>query len=257
MSASTNNTTEPGEGWSNGDVAQSMRVVDDKLQRFGARRWIGLSQGWTRIGSGHEHDAVSSKSKNIGEAKAVDPVAIKSLIAQLCEFFYQQGWATGTGGGCSIRVQENGTWRVFVAPSGIQKEDMIWQDIFELDMSRNVVNPPVTPSLRQSACTPLWYVVYKHRPSSSCVIHTHSMAAVQATLIDESAETLKITHLEMLKGVGNHAYDDVLEVPIIDNRPTEDLLADQLEQAVVKYPKCNAALVRRHGTTQACRLSTI
>lgn len=239
---------DPGAGWSNGDIPPALRKVNDKLQRYGERRWIGLSQGWTRIGSGHEHDAVSSTSKNIGEANVVDPVAIKSLIAQLCEFFYQQGWATGTGGGCSIRVQENGAWRVFVAPSGIQKEDMIWQDIFELDMQRNVVHPPLTPGLRQSACTPLWYVVYKHRPSATCVIHTHSMAAVQATLIDGSAKSLDITHLEMLKGVGGHAYDDVLQVPIIDNKPTEDQLADQLEEAVIAYPKCNAALVRRHGT---------
>ena len=113
---------------------------------------------------------------------------------------------------------------------------------------RNVVTPPITPGLRQSACTPLWYVVYKHRPTAACVIHTHSMAAVQATLLDnESATTLQLTYLEMLKGVGNHAYDDVLEVPIIDNRPSEDLLADQLEAAVVQYPKTNAVLVRRHG----------
>ena len=64
----------------------------------------------------------------------------------------------------------------------------------------------------------------------------------------EEATSIKITHLEMLKGVGHHAYDDVLEVPIIDNRPTEDQLADQLEQAILKYPKCNAVLVRRHGS---------
>ena len=127
----------PGTGWTNGAVEPSLRVVNDKLERFGARRWIGLSQGWTRIGEGgHEHDAKPSESKNIGGSSIVDPVAIKSLIAQLCEFFYQQGWATGTGGGCSIRVQDQGKWRVFVAPSGIQKEDMIYQDIFELDMVR-------------------------------------------------------------------------------------------------------------------------
>lgn len=123
------------------DPAYRVVVKDNaqsKLERFHSRRWIGLSQGWTRIGEGsHEHDAKTSSSKNIGgEAVVVDPVAIKSLIAQLCEFFYQQGWATGTGGGCSIRVQDNGKWRVFVAPSGIQKEDMIYQDVFELDMVR-------------------------------------------------------------------------------------------------------------------------
>jgi methylthioribulose 1-phosphate dehydratase/enolase-phosphatase E1 len=51
----------------------------------------------------------------------------------------------------------------------------------------------------------------------------------------------------MIKGVGNHAYDDVLEIPVIENRPTEDLLAEQLDQAIVRYPQVNAVLVRRHG----------
>lgn len=162
------------------------------------------------------------------------------------------GWATGTGGGVSIRVggpSEGRPWRVFVAPSGIQKEDMIGEDVFELDMDRNVVSPPTTKNLKQSACTPLWYVVYRNRPSAKCVIHTHSMNAQMATLLDpaESSTTLKITHLEMLKGVGHHAYDDVLEIPIIDNRPSEDLLAAQLESVIQEYPKCNAVLVRRHG----------
>jgi methylthioribulose 1-phosphate dehydratase / enolase-phosphatase E1 len=213
---------------------------------------------------GHEHDAKTSSSSNLPTTTAaVSPseltvedveqqaYAVRSLIAQLCETFYKAGWATGTGGGCSIRVLHPITqqWRVFVAPSGIQKEDMIGDDIFELNMAREVIVPPKTIGLRQSACTPLWYVVYQHRPTATCVIHTHSMTAVQATLLDptEQSTFLRITHLEMLKGVGNHAYDDYLDIPIIDNRPTEDLLADQLEHALLKYPKCNAVLVRRHG----------
>lgn len=116
-------------------------------------------------------------------------------------------------------------------------------------MDRNVVVPPKTPNLRQSACTPLWYVVYRNRPSARSVIHTHSQNAVLATLLDptESSKTLRITHLEMLKGVGHHAYDDILEIPIIDNRPSEDLLAEQLEEAIQAYPNCNCVLVRRHG----------
>eukprot|EP00977_Amphora_coffeiformis_P005071 scaffold1068_cov167-Amphora_coffeaeformis.AAC.29 len=116
-------------------------------------------------------------------------------------------------------------------------------------MDRNIVVPPKTPNLRQSACTPLWYVVYKERPSATCVIHTHSMHAQMATLMDptETSDCFRITHLEMLKGVGHHSYDDVLEVPIIDNRPSEDQLADQLRAAIRKYPRANAVLVRRHG----------
>ena len=56
-----------------------------------------------------------------------------------------------------------------------------------------------------------------------------------------------ILRQEMLKGVGGHAYDDVLELPIIDNRPTEDQLAEQLEAAMLRCPKACAVLVRRHG----------
>jgi methylthioribulose 1-phosphate dehydratase/enolase-phosphatase E1 len=211
-------------------------------------------------------DSRHSASQAQGTVWATNPqeqaAAVRALIAQLCETFYKAGWATGTGGGVCIRTRGNhanhanhgstsskvAPWRVFVAPSGIQKEDMIGNDIFELDMDRNVVVPPKTPGLRQSACTPLWYTVFKHRPTAACVIHTHSMSAQLATLLgQQDAHVLRITHLEMLKGVGNHSYDDVLEIPIIDNRPTEDLLAAQLEAAIVKYPKTNAVLVRRHG----------
>lgn len=187
------------------------------------------------------------------QSDKIDEVtAVKCLISQLCEFFYKQGWATGTGGGCSIRIggpSENRPWRVFVAPSGIQKEDMVGNDIFELDMDQNIVQRPLTEGLKLSACTPLWYIVYKYRPTTRCVIHTHSINAQMATLLDPSelSDVFRITHLEMLKGVGGHGYDDILEVPIIDNRPTEDELAEQLEAVVQKYPKTNAVLVRRHG----------
>ena len=194
----------------------------------------------------------SFTGKSITSDRVDEVKAVKCLISQLCEFFYKQGWATGTGGGCSIRIggpSENRPWRVFVAPSGIQKEDMIGNDIFELDMDQNIVQKPLTEGLKLSACTPLWYIVYKYRPNTRCVIHTHSMNAQMATLLDpsEKSDIFRITHLEMLKGVGGHAYDDILEVPIIDNRPTEDELAEQLETVIQKYPKTNAVLVRRHG----------
>jgi methylthioribulose-1-phosphate dehydratase len=117
------------------------------------------------------------------------------------------------------------------------------------DMQSNVVEPPKTPNLRLSASTSLSYIVFEERPTATCLMHTHSINSVLATLIDptESSKTFKITHQEMLKGIGHHAYDDILEIPIIDNRPSEDLLGPQLREAIRAYPKANAVLVRRHG----------
>jgi len=248
----------PGAGWTNGEIQNAMYPYTHKgkLEMFKNRRWIQSTSSWSRIGKGASSlDAVHSTSlsgKSTTTNKKEEATVIKCLISQLCQFFYHQGWATGTGGGCSIRVggpEENRPWRVFVAASGIQKEDLTEDDIFELGMDQKIVQPPVTPNLCQSACTPLWYVVFRNRPSVKCVIHTHSMNALMATLLDpdEKADRVRITHLEMLKGVGNHAYDGILEVPIIDNRPSEDLLADQLDIAIKKFPKANAVLVRRHG----------
>lgn len=257
----------PGAGWTNGQLPLQFTpaITLHPFTRLGRlalynhhRRWINFQSSWSRIGGENatEMDAIHSTSSSGASVMTGCLVeegrTVRALVAQLCECFYKAGWATGTGGGVSIRVggpSENRSYRIFVAPSGVQKEDMVGDDVFELDIERNVVDPPKTPNLRQSACTPLWYVVYKRVPSAMCVIHTHSMHAQMATLLDptEQSSVLQVTHLEMLKGVGNHSYDSILEIPIIDNRPTEDLLAEQLDAAIAKYPKCNAVLVRRHG----------
>jgi hypothetical protein len=71
------------------------------------------------------------------------------------------------------------------------------------------------------------------------------MFAQLATLLDstESSKVLRVTHLEMLKGVGHHGYDDVLEIPIIDNRPSEDMLADQVTPNSARHGKMMLWLV--------------
>lgn len=221
------------------------------------RRYIHTSHGWSRTGSSSPNDAISSA----GQGEKVLPTdgdegkVVKSLMSQLCEKFYAKGWMPGTGGGMSIRIG-SGTpedpYTVFSTPSGIQKEDMVGEDVFELDMDQNVVVPPSTPGLSLSSMTNLWFVVYKLRPSTMCVIHTHSMNAQLVTLLDQDSScrnnnVFRITHLEMIKGVGNHAYDDVLEIPIIENQRSENLLAPDMETAIKNYPKSNAVLVRRHG----------
>ena len=139
----------PGQGWTNGDMAPQFftKTQAGRVQLYSnQRRWIGLKSGWTRIGEGTtELDARHSQSTAAGPDLHVchesQGQAVRALISQLCERFYQMGWATGTGGGVSIRVggdKEGQPWRVFVAPSGIQKEDMIGEDIYEL-VSREFV----------------------------------------------------------------------------------------------------------------------
>ena len=154
----------------------------------------------------------------------------KQLICELCHTFYLQGWVGGTGGGMSIKTDD----LIVMAPSGVQKERMIPADMFVLDKEGNVLIDPLArpapykpPKL--SECSPLFMAVRTRVDSNvpesaqrivshsrtrysillclqayelrgaGAVMHSHSLNAVMATLIDPSATEFTVTNLEMIK----------------------------------------------------------
>lgn len=216
------------------------------------RRLLQTASSWSRTGACDPNDPIASPSfgQSLLKNEVTEEETIRALISQLSEFFYQRGWQPGTGGGLSIRTgigSKKSPFRVYTTPSGVQKEDMIGHDIFVLDMKMNVISPPRTHGLSISSMTSLWYIVYRHRPKARCVIHTHGINAVLASLLDETSNTLRLTHLEMIKGVDNHSYSDILEIPIIPNQLSEDKLGPEFERVIEQFPKSNVILVRRHG----------
>lgn len=110
---------------------------------------------------------------------------------------YHLGWVTGTGGGISIKLDDE----IYIAPSGVQKERMQLDDIFIQNMEgEDLVVPPEYKKLKKSQCTPLFMVAYREREAGAC-IHTHSPNAVMATLLWPGKE-FRITHQEMIKVCG-------------------------------------------------------
>ncbi|KAI0461344.1 Methylthioribulose-1-phosphate dehydratase [Komagataella kurtzmanii] len=168
-----------------------------------------------------------------------------NLICELCKVFYNNGWVTGTGGGVSIREGS----KIYIAPSGVQKERMVPDNMFVMDLeSENYLRTPLT--LKPSACTPLFLSAYKMRDAGAC-IHTHSQAAVMVTLLYD--KVFEISSIEQIKAIpkvaekGNLMYSDRLVIPIIENTEREEDLTDSLQQAIKEYPGTTAVLVRRHG----------
>mmetsp|Transcript_1746 Transcript_1746/g.2999 ORF Transcript_1746/g.2999 Transcript_1746/m.2999 type:complete len:267 (+) Transcript_1746:739-1539(+) len=169
----------------------------------------------------------------------------KAIITGLCRLFYSLGWCTGTGGGLSIR--ENG--RIYLAPSGVQKERMREEDIFVLDSeTKQVLEYPVNLKLKMSACKPLFFLAFDLRNAGAC-LHSHSVSSVVLTAVLEKQgkKEFRVTHLEMIKGIEGLGYRDTLVVPIIDNTPFEHELEDSMKQAMLDYPDTKAILVKRHG----------
>jgi methylthioribulose-1-phosphate dehydratase len=171
------------------------------------------------------------------EQKLASP---RALVVELCRQFYTQGWVSGTGGGISIR--QDG--KVYIAPSGVQKERIAEQDLYVMDEDGSVLTAPADPSLTPSACQPLFFNAYKLRDAGA-VIHSHALDAILVTMLYQDA--FECTQLEMIKGIAGHGYYDRLVVPIIENTAHECDLADSMARAIETHPRSHAVLVRRHG----------
>ncbi|XP_026562916.1 methylthioribulose-1-phosphate dehydratase isoform X1 [Pseudonaja textilis] len=191
-----------------------------------------------------------------GFEEAKENVHPRNLIPELCRQFYHLGWVTGTGGGISMKHGSDFSFppsnEIYIAPSGVQKERIQPEDMFVCDIEeKDISGPPSHKKLRKSQCTPLFMNAYIMR-GAGAVIHTHSKAAVMATLLYPGKE-FKITHQEMIKGIqkcttgGYFRYDDMLVVPIVENTPEEKDLKDRMSHAMNMYPDTCAVLVRRHG----------
>ena len=164
---------------------------------------------------------------------------IRNLICELCRAFYQKGWASGTGGGISIR---NGS-EIYMAPSGVQKERIQPEDLFVLDLDGNILRAPAG-NHKISECKPLFMHAYNLR-NAGAVLHSHSINAMAATWLYDTH--FQVTNLEMQKGISGYGAFDVLDVPIISNTAREHDLSDSLKEAIEKNPKTSAVLVRGHG----------
>jgi methylthioribulose-1-phosphate dehydratase len=164
----------------------------------------------------------------------------QALIVELCKQFYSQGWVSGTGGGVSIRTDG----RIYIAPSGVQKERIGVDDLYVMDEAGAVLQHPTTPGLTPSACQPLFFNAFRLRDAGA-VIHSHAIWAMLVTLLHR--DTFECSELEMIKGIEGHGYYDRLVVPIIENTAHERDLADSMAEAIEAHPRTHAVLVRRHG----------
>jgi len=183
------------------------------------------------------------------EGEILDEEHPRVLIPELCRLMYSLGWVTGTGGGITIKRGD----KIYIAPSGVQKERIKPEDMFVLDKLGSQLSVPGR-GLKPSACTPLFFNAYRMRDAGS-VIHTHSQYAVMATLLNE--KEFRITHQEMIKGImvwkGSWAqstylnFNEELVVPIIENTNHEEDLQERMALAMEEYPTSCAVLVRRHG----------
>ncbi|WZZ89320.1 hypothetical protein YC2023_117899 [Brassica napus] len=101
---------------------------------------------------------------------------------------------------------------IIMSPSGVQKERMQPEDMYILSPNGSIISAPSPKP-------------YPNKPPK-CT--------------DCAPLFMKITHMEMIKGIQGHGYYDELVVPIIENTAYENELTDSLTKAkpIQKQPQC-------------------
>jgi methylthioribulose 1-phosphate dehydratase/enolase-phosphatase E1 len=175
-----------------------------------------------------------------------DDTEVRNLVCELCRQFFHMGWVTGTGGSISIRKDE----KIYMTPSGVPKERILPEELFVVDGSGNILLSPSACSgasvPKLSDCAPLFLHAFRKR-NAGAVIHSHGISVNIVTSLCEGKNEFMISHQEMIKGIAGYGYHDQLIIPIIENTAWEHELADSLGEAIDRYPKSCAVLVRRHG----------
>jgi len=170
----------------------------------------------------------------------------RELVCELCRQFFDEGWVTGTGGSISIRYGN----RIYMTPSGVQKERIKPDELYVLDIDGEVLSAPLQkPGCRLpklSDCSPLFLHAFQQR-NAGAVLHSHAYCCNLVTSLFEGESEFRISHQEMIKGIKGYGYFDELTVPIIENTAWEHELADSLGDCIRRNPKACAVLVRRHG----------
>jgi methylthioribulose-1-phosphate dehydratase len=217
------------------------------LRTYAHRSWLG-GIVFSHFGALTRHATLgidwpmqtAAKEEDPGTVELTShPDHVRELICELSRHFYGLGWVSGTGGGISVRQAD----RIFMAPSGVQKERLCPGDLFVLNMDGMVIEQPGR-GLKLSQCHPLFMHAYTLRHAGA-VVHSHSLNAVLATTLHPTM--FRVRNMEMQKGIDGYGAFDTLEVPIIENTAHECDLTDSLAQAIEAHPKAHAVLVRRHG----------
>jgi methylthioribulose-1-phosphate dehydratase len=146
------------------------------------------------------------------------------------------GWMRGTSGNLSV-VLSRDPLRLAVTASGLDKGELTSSDAVEVDAAGEPVAGGV-PSAEAGLHARIAAVA-----GAGAVVHVHALAPVLAA--ERWPGGVVLHDLEMLKGFGRAAHDDLVTIPVIPNGQDMRVLGDAFERGY--RADTPALIVARHG----------
>lgn len=173
------------------------------------------------------------------------PAQAADCLIEAASGFYQRQWMAGTSGNLSLRLASDThhPLRYLITASGRDKGALTPADFVTVAEGGTVLEPP---GAKSSAETLLHEAVYRLFPQVNAVYHVHTVAATVLSrhCVDPDG-VLRISGLEMLKGLGATTHDTTIELPVFDNSQDIQALSEQLPRRL--RPDVPGFLLAGHG----------
>jgi methylthioribulose-1-phosphate dehydratase len=158
------------------------------------------------------------------------------LLASESARYTALGWMRGTSGNLSVRLGDS-PLRLAITASGLDKGTLSAADVVEIDASGSALSPGV-PSAEAGLHGRIASV-----SGAGAVVHVHVLAPVLAA--ERWPGGVELRDLEMLKGFGRQAHDDLVTIPVVANSQDMTALGDAFEAGF--RTDTPALIVARHG----------
>lgn len=159
----------------------------------------------------------------------------ESLAAEAARYA-AMGWMRGTSGNLSVVVGRD-PLRLAVTASGLDKGELTAADVVVVDALGGAVSAGV-PSAEAGLHARIASV-----SGAGAVVHVHALASVLAG--QRWPGGVPLVDLEMLKGFGRAAHDDLVTIPVVPNDQDMRALGDAFERGY--RADTPALIVARHG----------
>lgn len=171
--------------------------------------------------------------------------AAGAILADEARRFAGYGWMRGTSGNLSLVVDRD-PLTLAVTASGLDKSQLSETDVVLVDAAGAVVNPA---EARPPSAEAGLHAHIARRTGAGAIFHVHAMDAVTAGARWPGGVELR--DLEMLKGIGHRAHDELVVIPVIDNHQDMTVEAERFDEvylpATTETPEVPVMIVAGHG----------
>lgn len=156
-----------------------------------------------------------------------------SILNELCESgtsFYQRGYAFGSTGNLSVRVDD----QIWITPTGKSLKNLVPDHLACIDLTGRSLNDN-----QPSKEFPFHLAVYRQRPDARAIVHLHATHSVAVSCLES------LDAAQPLPPITPYFFMRVAPLAIVPYfRPGSQQLAEAIEQAA---PAHQSMLLRNHG----------